>query len=426
MILAWFLYFAATIAETLSYTLFLDAFLECKWDKRKRPLRFLLCYLLIMVVTFSSEWYRENRLFFAIKGIAAFLILTLYALITYRVRLGLALFLSTMDYMLLVSYEFVFIWLGMETKLWASIVPNIVLYSYLVFVYLVQHTLSPIKKYLIGKDSGWLSFIWFPLITLAIDTFFMIEMGIIDEYRWFYSFVSGCLFVLDYIALLYWKKGLYKDDRLKSMELIAARRQDQIRVFHDMQDIYERQGRLSHDHKKKLAVIQGLLENGDTKSAISLLKGLTESISIEGANINTGHPVVSAVLNQGYRTAKSKGIGMIFSICDMKGFAMKDEDIVVLFGNLIENALQECQKVSEQKGKAPAIFIKLNKEEGQICFSIQNPVRKKVETDGDRVIAETKKGHGIGLINVRDVVDRYNGSLILSCTDEEFTAVVLI
>ncbi|MCR4611653.1 MAG: GHKL domain-containing protein, partial [Lachnospiraceae bacterium] len=132
----------------------------------------------------------------------------------------------------------------------------------------------------------------------------------------------------------------------------------------------------------------------------------------------------------------------------------------ILMGNLLENAISECKKLKELNRPA-SIQIKLVEKESkfaeknsqlpeknsQFVFTVCNPVVQKVEITDNKVevvnnkveIANNKtkitdnkiqnvswNGHGIGLSNVSEVVEKYNGSFAISCDEKEFTAVVII
>ena len=44
----------------------------------------------------------------------------------------------------------------------------------------------------------------------------------------------------------------------------------------------------------------------------------------------------------------------------------------------------------------------------------------------DMGIIERGDHHGIGLLNVKAVVDKYGGDMVLSCDENEFKAVVIL
>lgn len=98
----------------------------------------------------------------------------------------------------------------------------------------------------------------------------------------------------------------------------------------------------------------------------------------------------------------------------MGGLRMDEEETVILFSNLLDNAIYECVKVIRQ-GRKAVIHVKMIQENERLIFSVRNPVEKKVQvTDG------------IGLTNVKAVVDKYGGDFAVSCDEEKFQAVVML
>ena len=61
-----------------------------------------------------------------------------------------------------------------------------------------------------------------------------------------------------------------------------------------------------------------------------------------------------------------------------------------------------------------------------MIFSVKNPVAEKVQvTDG--IVLDSNGGmHGVGLMNVKAVVDKYDGDFAISCDQEKLQAVVMI
>lgn len=100
--------------------------------------------------------------------------------------------------------------------------------------------------------------------------------------------------------------------------------------------------------------------------------------------------------------------------------------LMTLSRNLLENAINECSRLVEGGVSDPAIQIRLAKVNGKTVLSVKNPVVSKVEIRDNEIVGSLAPGHGIGLMNVREVVDKYGGDLVLSCDDREFMAVVMI
>ncbi len=85
----------------------------------------------------------------------------------------------------------------------------------------------------------------------------------------------------------------------------------------------------------------------------------------------------------------------------------------------------ECVK-AVRAGRKAVINIKLVQEGGKMIFSVRNPVVEKVQI-ADGIVLDSDGGmHGVGLMNVRAVVDKYGGDFAISCDQEKFQAVVMI
>ena len=110
--------------------------------------------------------------------------------------------------------------------------------------------------------------------------------------------------------------------------------------------------------------------------------------------VNTNHAVVNVVLNQKYQSALEKNITMILSVNDLSGLTMGEEDLVTLLVNLLDNAVEACEKLEERR----IIRFKMVLEDGELILSVSNPVAEPVIIDGKKIATTKKDGrnHGIG------------------------------
>ena len=95
---------------------------------------------------------------------------------------------------------------------------------------------------------------------------------------------------------------------------------------------------------------------------------------------------------------------MILSVNDLSGLTMGEEDLVTLLVNLLDNAVEACEKLEERR----IIRFKMVLEDGELILSVSNPVAEPVIIDGKKIATTKKDGrnHGIGLLNVNGVIER--------------------
>ena len=142
-------------------------------------------------------------------------------------------------------------------------------------------------------------------------------------------------------------------------------------------------------------------------------------------HVDVNHPVLNVILNQKYKYAKDKGICILFLLNDLSCIWLEEQDIVILLSNLLDNAIEACEKVNSEK----IIRLKLLLETQQIVLSIQNPLKENLIIVDENRIKTSKKdseNHGIGLQNVKQVIDKYHGISGIHCEDKWFyyTAVI--
>ena len=211
---------------------------------------------------------------------------------------------------------------------------------------------------------------------------------------------------------------LEKEAEMQNMRLMQERTQNQMSMYQSMQKSYEQQRRYLHDYKNQLNCIQGLLAEGKIKEGIDYVAQLTGGLQKSVDYVNTNNTVVNVVLNQKYQHALEKDIMMTLLVNDLSGLAFSEEDIVVILVNLLDNAIEACEKLDSRR----VIQFKMTLETEQLILSIRNPVKEPVDINNNKVLTTKSESteHGIGLQNVDAVISRHGGSSVLQSEDGWF------
>ena len=232
-------------------------------------------------------------------------------------------------------------------------------------------------------------------------------------------------FAVVYVLGFYYMISLLeKESQIQKLRLLHEQTQNQMQLYQSMKKRYEQQRRFSHDYKNQLHCIQGMIGNGQTKEALDYISGLTGSFRYNEMCVNTEHAVVNVMLNQKYQEACDKGIVMTMVSDNLSGLTISEEDIVTLLGNLLDNAIEACEKLNENK----VIQFKMVLEEEQLVLSIRNPVEDAVQIKDNRIVTSKrdKSQHGIGLLNVDSVIRKNNGTSVLKCENGWFSFAAMI
>lgn len=264
------------------------------------------------------------------------------------------------------------------------------------------------------SGTKWVRFLFFPIFSLVIiiaaTMYPWNGPGADDHVK---LLVMAGFGLMNMAAFYFLWDILVREAEMQNLRLSRERTQNQMNMFQSMQENYDRQRRFLHDYKNQLGCIQGMLAEGKTEETMEYLTKLTGSIQKNADHVNTNHTAVNVVLNQKYSDARGKGITMTVSVNDLSSLTMSEEDIVTVLVNLLDNAIEACDKLEDNK----VIQFKMAVEEGQLILSVRNPVNEPVKIKGNRIIStkQAKGEHGIGLLNVHSVVQKNKGTSILKC-----------
>lgn len=272
---------------------------------------------------------------------------------------------------------------------------------------------------------SWGKFAIFSLIGIMVSMAFvmMTDRGSIWDNYARLAAITGFLAVY-VLGLYYMVNMLEKEAEMQELQLLHERTKNQMNLYQSMKERYEQQRRFWHDYKNQLNCIQGMIENGQTKEAMKYISGLNGSFRQGEMCVNTDHVVVNVMLNRKYQEACEKGIIMTMVSGDLSGLTISEEDIVTLLGNLLDNAIEACGKLAQQK----VIQFKMVVEDGQLVLSIRNPVKETVRIRDNRIVTSkrNKALHGIGLLNVESVIRKNNGTSVLKCENGWFSFTAMI
>lgn len=170
--------------------------------------------------------------------------------------------------------------------------------------------------------------------------------------------------------------------------------------------------KLKHDMKHKLHELYHLVENSDGHELSEKIGAMCMEFEQIDEKQYSDNPIVDSVLRIKFGRAKARGIKVETSIRIPKQMQLDHGDIGVLYGNLVDNAVEACSKVPEGQR-----FVKIeNKyQSGILLLVITNSKTGKK----NKSLKTTKKDnirHGHGVQSVRKVVEKYNGTV--SFTDK--------
>ena len=122
----------------------------------------------------------------------------------------------------------------------------------------------------------------------------------------------------------------------------------QIAVYKMLAEQYKQSERLRHDMKNHIIALSALSRNKEWERIDDYL-GNMEGIVLNDGGDMTGNKAVDALLYQKRRWAENEIIKWECDVQIPKGCCINEFDLCVLFGNILDNALEACERM--QRGE---------------------------------------------------------------------------
>lgn len=218
--------------------------------------------------------------------------------------------------------------------------------------------------------------------------------------------------VLLNVYFIYLVSYISKNSRLKhELSLLKAQNEMQFRYYNTLEKKYEHSRKLSHDITNHLHVLEELYKNGDIEKALEYDAELRKTLRTMGQIQYSGCRLLNIILNEKTKEAQEAGITMDIRIGEIGLEQLKDTDITTIFANLLDNAIEAAGKY------APDSYLRIHTDRFHDFIIIH--VENSIAPEPKRTIGN-KKHEGLGLLNVKNAVESYDGSYHIEESEESF------
>ncbi len=202
------------------------------------------------------------------------------------------------------------------------------------------------------------------------------------------------------------------------------RYRSQLDFYRLLEEQYGQMERLRHDMKNHLIALTGLWKNREWNKMGDYLTRMQEAGDF-GEEEATGSRAVDALLCKKRRQAEEQGIRWECDVRIPRDCPADEFDLCVLMGNLLDNALTGAQSYVRIRAGAVKKCFLLEVENNSPGGGLQGDSLR----NAGKVRYSTKKNpgeHGIGLLNVRGTVEKYDGIMNVEAGDGIFAVSLLL
>lgn len=316
---------------------------------------------------------------------------------------------------------------NMNTKeeLLSRLIAAIDLILLFIIILVLKRRFQKYKNWLM-RDEEWIRFIIFPILSLMaisgiIKAFNNIDNA--DQMRVLYMIAFG-LVIMNFFVFYLLDDIVKKSEVIRESEIYSVQSKNQLEMYNMLAENLDRQRSRAHEFNNHMLCINSLVKNQKYEELKEYISDICQNSQIEENVINTNNIMVNTIINIKYSEASRKGIVFVVRVNDLSNINIKNGDLVILLSNLLNNAIEACEKCENKR----VIKMKFMIENDDIILSVKNTYNEPVIKRGESfVTAKKEKGdHGIGIKNVIKVVEKYKGTYAIQNETEEFKFSIMI
>lgn len=289
-----------------------------------------------------------------------------------------------------------------------------------------KHTIKHAMK--IQEESMWKHLWKIPLFSSLFGMLYCFNDDIYAYATWQflvsrYLMMFGACYV-SYVALKVLEISRHRTQLEEALNYadksILAQKKQFDSLAHNLEQIKKNKD----DFQQHLTLVQSYIEQKDNAGLSTYIDACQNKLSFDLNELYSHNDIVNAIVCYYAAIAKNDQISFHACIDYPKKCSISDTDITVLLGNILENAIEACQR--QLKGNR---FIRLNIQchgDGMLHIVTDNTCDVVEDFQNGIPLSSKRKGMGIGASSIKDITERYHGSVRFEYKEHLFFTTILM
>lgn len=408
---------------------FLTKYLGCKYSSTKRNIGFIIAWFVSFTELCIINYITE---FESVGTYIPIIIYFLYALLCLKGSILLKLWMSILIQIILsciaISTNLLIcnvigyspsdmISVFNSTRVIGVIITKIILF-YVTRIILKNKRHNPLESH------TWVMLVIIPIISIISMTLLM-KAALNHEEIKVYILIGNMCIVLANVVTYYFFTVINKEYETKlKIQLLEQQNENAKKNIENADAFIKQMKAVRHDIKNLLIAISGYLDKERIDDAKEYINSLTENYlpNIQ-EYINTGNGAFDAIVNSKIALCNQKNIFMLVSVMEKSLMDMNAVDIGVLFGNLLDNAIEAADKTKSRR-----ITVEVQIDGEYLSIIVKNSIEKSVLENNSNLETskKNKTSHGIGIRSVKSIVKKYDGMVQFYEEQNEFCCHILL
>ena len=266
---------------------------------------------------------------------------------------------------------------------------------------------------------------WFVIFTMSFVSLIIINIEEqLSPMQHIFSILSilGILMTNSLVYVLYVNM---QKDHAKQLEysILQQAFKSQEKSVEETKILYQSVRSIRHDLKQHFQVALTMLHSGKINEAVDYMEKYNDTV-LDGISnkVFCDNDVVNYIINSKSKICSDRHIKIYIYIAnEIPEFS--DLDLCVLLGNALDNAIEGVSGDGNNE-----IYLELRNVDNFFMISVKNTITNSVLEYNPNLIStkNEKEVHGLGILSMKEVVQKYNGSIEIYESDNKFCCDMLL
>lgn len=283
--------------------------------------------------------------------------------------------------------------------------------------YLTKKHKENIRKFIIrARYIVWVAFI----LDLGIGTVgYLIQSLYYDWHIFAYYIASiGLGIVIMYEASLYVRRKTAQEVQRENYALNIENAVMK-EYYETLSNQIDKNKKFHHDIDNHMGTLKSMIDDNVSKETVTeYANEIKEEYKEIGTLEYCANPVVNAVIQNKSKQCKQLGIEFDTQIERFDISKFKETDFIALMANVLDNAIEECERIDVKK---KTVRLKMGSLEKNLFIKVENSTDKTADMLDDLTTSkDDKESHGVGMKIIKEIVEKYKGEYMVDIQDGMF------
>lgn len=238
------------------------------------------------------------------------------------------------------------------------------------------------------------------------------------------SFVAVSIILLINIVTYYlYDRSKEAEEKRIREKILEKQCEYYIRQNKESQKWWEELRNFRHDIKQHYILEKTLINAGNYSELERYCDESLQLVTKGRLVANTGNLYIDSIINYKAESAAQFGIEFVVNASVPQDGELNAEDLSICLGNLLDNAIEAVAGFQGEK----VVRVRLRADKGNLFINVTNPYRAVKKEKGKYLSHKAGSGdHGLGLMIIGQIADKYKGQMKIQDENGEFDVEVLL